>query len=183
MKKNKTISLSQYGFLSLYTIDENGKVYFMEQEIKPDKLHRIKLKDKNNKTVRIVLKNLYRLVFKKEYCCDNIQDIQDEEWKPIAGTNNRYFISSCGRVKSLSGYDSKILKPDRTPYLDIKIKKKHYKIHRLVAQYFCFNDNPKEKTIVHHKDFNINNNNKKNLVWLTEKEHKEIHNKKGTEKQ
>ena len=54
---------------------------------------------------------MYRDVFNAEYCQDSTQDIAGEEWKPIAGTNGKYFVSNKGRVKSYCGYDARILKP------------------------------------------------------------------------
>lgn len=39
--------------------------------------------------------------------------------------------------------------------------------HRLVAQYFLENDDPENKTYVHHKDENKLNNCKENLEWVT----------------
>lgn len=60
---------------------------------------------------QIGLKRVYREVFNAEYCQDSTQDITGEEWKPIAGTNGRYYVSNKGRIKSLCGYDARILKP------------------------------------------------------------------------
>lgn len=60
---------------------------------------------------QVGLKRVYREVFNAEYCQDSTQDITGEEWKPIAGTKGRYFVSNKGRIKSLCGYDARILKP------------------------------------------------------------------------
>ena len=43
--------------------------------------------------------------------------------------------------------------------------------HRVVAQYFIPNPDPKNKTIVHHLDGNKLNNNYLNLEWVSPKEH------------
>lgn len=43
--------------------------------------------------------------------------------------------------------------------------------HRVVAEYFVKNDNPEEKTIVHHIDGDKLNNNYLNLQWISPREH------------
>lgn len=45
--------------------------------------------------------------------------------------------------------------------------------HRIVAEYFVKNDNPEERTIVHHLDGNKLNNNYLNLQWVSPAEHNE----------
>lgn len=40
-------------------------------------------------------------------------------------------------------------------------------VHRLVAIYFVFNDDPLEKNTVDHIDGNKQNNNAENLRWLS----------------
>ena len=47
--------------------------------------------------------------------------------------------------------------------------------HRLVAEYFIQNDNPKEKIYVHHKDENKLNNSVDNLEWVTPKQNTQEH--------
>jgi len=69
--------------------------------------------------------------------------LPDEEWKPIDGTNEKYFISSIGRVVHLQK-DGKLyirsLWRDRN-YLMVDFvqygKKRKFYVHRLVAEYFC----------------------------------------------
>ena len=51
--------------------------------------------------------------------------------------------------------------------------------HRAVAEYFVKNDNPDEKTIVHHLDGNKLNNNYLNLQWVSPSEHNETIKKDG----
>lgn len=46
-------------------------------------------------------------------------------------------------------------------------------IHRLVAEYFC--EDFAEDKVIHHKDLNTRNNNSKNLMCLTEEQHRQTH--------
>lgn len=112
-----------------------------------------------------------------------------EEWKVIKDFP-RYQISSHGRVKSLIGHE-KLLCPfvSTKGYLSVKLSRrtgvkgkyfsKSFKVHRLVAEYFC--DNFSEKMEVHHKNRNRRDNRSSNLICLTRKEHIEIH--KGSSQQ
>lgn len=50
------------------------------------------------------------MAYNKEYSIDTIENLNGEEWKEIDG-EGKYFISSCGRVKTYCGYYAKILKP------------------------------------------------------------------------
>ncbi len=47
------------------------------------------------------------------------------------------------------------------------------RLHRLIAT--AFHSNPDNKPIVHHIDCNVKNNKAENLLWVTEEEHKAIH--------
>lgn len=103
--------LSAFGYSKDYYLTENGRLFnaALGKEIIRDNLNRISIKDSNNKTVRIAFKSLYRLVFNKEYCKDSIKDLKGEVWKEVEGTEGRYYVSNCGRVKSLCGYTAKLL--------------------------------------------------------------------------
>lgn len=62
-------------------------------------------------------------------------------------------------------------------FYSIFFKGKQYTLytHKLVAEYFLLNPDPKNCTIVHHKDDNKLNNNFNNLEWINNKEHCQIH--------
>lgn len=49
-------------------------------------------------------------MFHKEFAVDNIIDLDGEIWKDIDGTQGRYKVSNKGRIKSLSDYETRILK-------------------------------------------------------------------------
>lgn len=99
-----------------------------------------------------------------------------EEWKPIDGYVNQYFISSFGRVKSL-GYNNhpEAIKAQRYPengYLLVSLwkgnKEKKALVHRLVA--LAFIKNPENKKTVNHKKGIKTDNRYHQLEWATQGE-------------
>lgn len=82
----------------------------------------------------------------------------------IKGTVN-YYITKDGRVfNSKKGtYLKKQI--DRDGYEIITIRRKTYKIHRLICEAYL--DNPENKPTVHHIDGNKMNNTIENLTWAT----------------
>lgn len=99
-----------------------------------------------------------------------------EIWKPICNNSN-YEISNLGNVRnnylwtgSMYIHKPHILKPhiDKKGYKTIHIKKKIFKVHRLVAKLFLSNYN--ELLQVNHIDGNKLNNNINNLEMCSCKE-------------
>ena len=95
----------------------------------------------------------------------------EEEWRYIKGYEGNYQISTLGRVKSF--YKKDVLKPGklRDGYLIVGLykegKRKHYKVHKLVAEAFI--PNPNNYKEINHKDENKSNNCVSNLEWCTHK--------------
>jgi hypothetical protein len=85
-----------------------------------------------------------------------------------------YYINIKGEIWRKEGNKIKKLTPsmDTNGYFFIGLHKegKRYqrRINRLVAEHFLLN--PENKPEVHHKDFNIKNNNVENLEWCTKLE-------------
>jgi hypothetical protein len=121
-----------------------------------------------------------------------------ETWKPIAGFEGLYEVSSKGSVKSLARiskitpkrrksyfktYKEYIMKPtiNKDGYLQTALYvggKSHTKvIHRLVAEAFI--PNPKNKPFVNHLDGNKENNETGNLEWCTHLENMQHASKTG----
>jgi hypothetical protein len=125
-----------------------------------------------------------------------------EQLRTIKGYDN-YMVSSWGKVyatrvvwKATQLIDNSAevfypdsvrqeLKPEETSkgYLRVDLydkngNRKHFKIHRLVAQAFI--PNPENKPQINHIDGNKHNNSITNLEWVTDAENKE-HRKKLSE--
>ena len=98
----------------------------------------------------------------------------EEQWKPIKGYEGLYEVSNMGRVKSFNYYNAgitAILHPgiDGGGYQFVILQhngnKKHYKVHRLVAEHFI--QNPHDYKYVNHKNEIKIDNNVNNLEWCT----------------
>lgn len=104
-----------------------------------------------------------------------------EVWKDIVGYEGLYQVSNLGQVRSLDrevkhgdrfrNDKGKILVGSVTPegYPQVTLcrenKKRHIKIHRIVATTFM--DKPDETYVVNHKDGNKKNNFLCNLEWVS----------------
>lgn len=109
----------------------------------------------------------------------------EEIWKDIKDYEGMYQISSFGRVRSLDrivnsscGKTQKIKGKlliicynKRVNVYEIHLRKdnkrKCFKIHRLVAEAFVYNDDPINKTTVNHIDGDRSNNKSSNLEWVS----------------
>ena len=93
-----------------------------------------------------------------------------EEWRDVIlnGENTEAQVSSFGRFRSVYGVVSKPL-PTKSGYVYVKVNKKNYNIHRLIAIAF---ELPKEEgqDTVDHIDNDPTNNHLHNLRWATKSE-------------
>ena len=169
--------LKELGFDKRYVITEQGEIINLEtsKPIKPNAKNQYRLVNNKGESEYINLKKLYRQVYNREYSKDDIKSFKGEIWKEI-DKQGKYYISSCGRVKSYQGLNAIILKPSQNTkgylrvYLSVETNDKQaFFIHRLVAFGFIPNEDLSKDT-VDHIDFNIQNNNVDNLRWLTRSE-------------
>lgn len=103
----------------------------------------------------------------------NFKEFPNEEWKPILGYED-YYISNHGRVKKyIKTYNDYILiaqNPNvNNDRLYVWIGKKGLQVSRLVG--FAFLTGYSEtKNTINHKDGNVQNNNCKNLEWISQRD-------------
>ena len=113
----------------------------------------------------------------------------DETWKEIyyydyikgelVDYRGLYAVSNIGKIKSLNYRQTgkeKILKQTKDKYGYMRVclckdgKTKTFRIHRLVANMFCKNDNLKSKNDIDHINAIRDDNRADNLRWVTRKE-------------
>lgn len=114
----------------------------------------------------------------------DMADFDGEYWKNLYGFEDNYEISNYGRIKrkhrvwhsGRNGSQVKEIYPSivaqrrlKMGYIKVTLCqngiKKSYSVHVLVARTFI--DNPENKPVVNHKDFNKDNNCVDNLEWVT----------------
>ena len=96
--------------------------------------------------------------------------LPNEIWKNILETEEKYLISSKGRIYSTISSKVLTLNPHkRFGYVVVPLGKrqggKSYRVHRLVAEAFI--PNPFNKKEVNHKNKDKNDNRVENLEWMS----------------
>lgn len=97
--------------------------------------------------------------------------MEQEQWKPIEGTDGKYEVSNLGHVRT-NGKRPGLLTLTKQPsgyrYAMIELsngKQKNCRVHRLVAEHFL--PNPDNLPCINHIDGNKLNNHVSNLEWCT----------------
>ena len=104
---------------------------------------------------------------------NRIPDLDGEIWLPIDGYDNKYLISNFGRIKTLQGKHEKLKtqQVNNNGYYRVALwkdgKRSTMSVARLVGLAFIPNDDPKNKTTIHHKNFDKSLNTVDNLQWLS----------------
>jgi DNA-directed RNA polymerase specialized sigma subunit len=110
-----------------------------------------------------------------------LKKLEDEIWRVLPESNNRYFVSNYGRVKSFAvdKIDGQILKFcesngfSQVQFNIDKYKRKFY-VHKVVAELWLPKPSVKH-TYVTHLDGRFKNNHISNLQWHTKESLKEKH--------
>lgn len=181
-------NLEKIGLANYYFLD-NDKIYNSNKKryVKEASEYRYKLKTKEGIFKSITLKEIYRKLYNKNFCIDNIELLKNELFKEIKDTYGNYEVSNLGRIKSKMGNHARILKPYITKKgyerLQIYIKGKKYSkfVHSLVASTWLENPINLEYEI-HHKDFNSLNNAASNLEYISTIQHHKKHEERRKEK-
>jgi len=115
-------------------------------------------------TIRGVYKSSFGFRWEIEEQLSN----ENELWKEIKiddFESENYYISNLGRFKNNKGIIMKDYKPHHSGYIYVRVNKKKFAIHRLVALIFI--PNSENKPFVNHIDGNKVNNCLDNLEWVT----------------
>ena len=99
-------------FAEYYYLTKEGKIYNSNTNkyLKENDKRVYKLKNKNGIYKAITLRKLYKLVYKVNFCIDKIENLENEEWKAIEGTEQLYYVSNKGRIKSYYYYTAELIK-------------------------------------------------------------------------
>jgi len=95
-----------------------------------------------------------------------------EIWSPVPNLELLYEVSNRGRVRNRKHIMSQYTTYDGYKYVIFCVEGKRSKlrVHRLVAQSFIENDDPENKIHVDHIDTKKENNDYRNLKWVSVKE-------------
>jgi len=114
------------------------------------------------------IRGLYKSSFDYKWQLEEQLSQENEIWKEIKihdFESENYYISNLGRFKNNKGIIMKDYKPHHSGYIYVRVNKKKFAIHRLVALMFI--SNPENKPFVNHIDGNKVNNCLDNLEWVT----------------
>ena len=119
-------------------------------------------------------------------------------WKPLLSTHNdfelfdlerheyidQYWVSNQGEVFNATKCHLIESSKDANGYMKVNLQKSENRetpyLHRIVAYVFC--PNARYKDDVHHINGNPKDNRASNLIWVTDSEHRKMHNLMKTDK-
>lgn len=173
--------LDVLGFMDYYYLDID-KIYNAKRKkyMKEVGEYRYRIRTIEGMAKSITIKEIYKRLFNRVFCIDDIERIEGEDFREVEGTEGNYLVSNYGRVISYVSNHAIILKPTITQKgyerLQITIEGQRYNkfVHSLVAAAWLGQPQSLEQEI-HHKDFNQRNNNYTNLQYVYKNEHVKKH--------
>ena len=107
--------LDVLGFSDCYYLD-NDRIYNIKrkQYLKEVSGYRYKLRTKEGKEKSITIKEIYKRLYNKVFCIDDIERMEDEEFKEIQGSEGKHYVSNYGRVISYVSNHAIVMKPTIT---------------------------------------------------------------------
>ncbi len=117
-----------------------------------------------------------------------LKKLEDEIWRIIPDSNERYQVSNYGRIKSFA-YNKKdgqilncfVINGFKQVQINTKKSKRKFYVHKLVAQIWISKPSNKHNFVT-HLDGNLKNNHISNLEWHTRKTLTEKHREFGNRK-
>ena len=118
-----------------------------------------------------------------------LKKLEDEIWRVVPDSNERYQVSNYGRIKSFA-YNKKdgqilncfVINGFKQVQINTKKSKRKFYVHKLVAQIWISKPSDKHNFVT-HLDGNLRNNHISNLEWYTRetltKKHRESGNRKS----
>lgn len=133
-------NLKDLGFMDYYYLD-NERIYNAKKQCYLKEVSEYRYKLRNNEGIykSITIKEIYKKLFNKVFCKDDIKLLENESFKEIKDTCGNYEVSNLGRIKSKVGNHAIILKTYITPrgyerlQLHIEGQKHNRFVHSLVA--------------------------------------------------
>lgn len=179
-------SLKEMGLADYYYLD-NDKIYNSKRDIymKPCGEYRYKLIDAEGKQRYVTMKEIYRKLFDKVFCIDEIERLNGEEFREIKGTNGNYLISNKARVISYMSNFAIVMKTfisekgyERIQLVINGVRCNKF-IHQLVAREFLElpkDINPLDIEIHHLKG--KRENDVDSIIYISKEEHHKLHKRK-----
>lgn len=177
--------LDVLGLAEYYYLD-NDRIYnaVRKRYLKEVGEYRYKLRTKEGRVKSITMKEIYKRLYDKVFCIDDIETLEGEEYKEIEGTEGNYYVSNYGNVKSYVSNHAILLKPTITSKgyerLQLTIEGQRYNkfVHGLVAAAWL--ERPQNLDCeIHHKDHDKRNNKASNLEYLDRMQHAKMHNERS----
>lgn len=153
--------------VSISTLNTNFPLFCKNQLKRGFLITRERIGQKSNFTVeRVEKQDVDKSIFSTRGA--SIEELKGEEWKTLF-FNNNYEVSNLGRLRNKK---TKVIAKGtikKNGYVDVSIDNQNYRLHRLVLQTWCPNEDYEELT-VDHINGNRSDNRLENLRWATQEE-------------